>query len=748
MKDNEPKKQDEKQDDRSSQDAALVEYWLGECERSGKQQPKGMWKKAEVRHNVDDTREHSYVDYESGQEVSVGDWPVVNDLRNHVEGSMSYLDQMRPSFSVLPTKAFTLDDNVQKQAECEQAYIDYVWTEQKMQPVESMKLHSALLRNIGVTLPCFDFKKWMPDLKYLPIEQCRFDPDCKGIWPNVSWFAYYEDISMQLLLSLHEDLTQEERASVQKKSNSSLSDEEQREASDEKKAKHSIVRLWHIFAQNDAAVRDGQDDPDKIKSFSDELQLNIPRRYMQAVSGLKRFLIDDPAWPFELDRKEIPATVLQFNPDDKSLYGFTDHSQMERTDSMSDRIMTYIEQDCHNAAIRKFFGPEGSVITEEMVREYMESAETSYIPGAVDESGKPKILPASVGQINAGMKDSYEMVHEEAMRSSGQSELLAENMSDLKEVTALGVKYHEAKLHQRVNRRLSGPRGYESSILEDAVKLLEIAHQKVPRLSLVSVKEMVEVPNTELGVMQEQEQETLKTLPWEEACQAIQNGGTLVKLGVDGIVGQELAQYWLTTDDKPMIYFKLSTNISVVPGSTRSITSTEKVAALTDFYVNALFPTLYQPMMMFDKAAKFLKYIAQLSGSVDKVEQFIPTEEEIQQSMQQQQQVQRQQVQQQMEMEQQKFQMQMEMEKTKLGMEQQKMQMEIESEQKKTEMELQGKAAEQQMNLVGKQNEMEMSAVQAEQNMETQSKMSDMKLKAAAQAAKQKKKEKPKNAPV
>jgi hypothetical protein len=701
-----------------------------------------MWKKAELRHNVEKVRNIS-INSEEAKQIDA-EWPVVNDLRNHIEGSMSYLDQMRPSFSIVPAKPYLLDEQKIKQAECDSAYLDYVWSEQKMQPIESMKLHSALLRNIGVTLPCFDFKKWMPDLKYIPIEQCRFDPDCKGIWPSVAWFAYYEDISMQLLLSLHEDITLEERKTIKK--NSSLSDEEQREASDEKNAKHSTVRLWHIFAQNDAAVRQSEDKDDTIKSFSDELQLNVPRRYMQVVAGMKRFLIDEPQWPFELDRKELPVTILQFNPDDKSLYGFSDHSHMERTDEMSDNVMTYVEKDCHNSAIRKWGGPDGTVITDENVRSLIDSSDDIYIPNSIDVAGKTKILPLSVGQINPGMKDSYLMIHEEAMRSSGQSELLAENLADLKEVTALGVKYHESKLNQRVNRRLSGPRGYESSILEDAVKLLEIAHQKVPRLSLVAVKQVNEIPNLDTGMMEEKEQEVIQSLPWDQACGAIQQGGTLVKLGVDAIVGPELAQYWMTTDDVPMIYFKLSTCISVVPGSTRSITSSQRVADLSDFYINILWPTIYQPTMALVKAAKFVRYLAQLSGSIDKADQFIPSEEEIQQSLQQQQQAQQQEVQQQMELEKQKMDMQMQMDQQKMQLDQQKGQMDLQLAQSKMDMErqkmgmeLQGKAAEQQMDLEGKQSEMEMSEQQAEQNTQMQTKMSDLKIKQATQQAKIKK---------
>jgi hypothetical protein len=738
------KKSDENQADPSAPVTELVEFWIGECERAGKDQPTGMWNKAQKRYAVEDSRNISILDPDKDSTV---DFPVVNDLRNHVEASMSYLDQTRASFSVTPSRAYTLDQNKQKEAQCEQAYLDYIWGEQKMQPVESMKLHSALLRNIGVTFPYFDFKKWMPDLKYIPAERVRFDPDCKGIWPEANWCAYYEDVSVDVLRSLHDDLTPEELKTVRKLAKSSLTDDQQKEASEEKKAKHSVVRLWHIFAQNDAAIRVPDESKlDEKKSFADELQLNVPRRYMQAVGGLKRFLIDEPKWPFDLDRKELPFTTLQFNPDDGSLYGFTDHAQMERTDEMSDAVMTYIEQDCKNAAIRKFGGPDAAVISQEDIKTFIESPETTYQHGLVDEAGKAKVIPLNVGQINPGMKDSYETIHEEAMRSSGQSELLAENLADLKEVTALGVKYHESKLHQRVNRRLSGPRGYESSILEDAVKILEIAHQKVPRYSVVAVKTPMETPDIESQMMVTQEKEILQSLPWDQACSAIKNGGTLVKLGVDSIVGPELAEFWLTTDDVPMIYFKLSTSTTVVPGSTRSITSSERVADLSDFYINILWPTIYQPTMNLGKAAKFVTYLAQLSGSIDKVEQFIPTDEEIQQSMQQQQEVQQQQANQQMELEKQKMDMQMQVEGQKLEMEKQKMGMELQSQQAKMQMEqqgqqmeLQGKAVEQQMNMEGQQQSMQMEQRKAEMNAENQSKVADQKLKTMTAQSKLKK---------
>lgn len=598
--------------------------------RAGKQQPTPMWEKAEKRYGAREVRCRDITDKTEDNSA----WPVVNDIRNHIESSLSYLDQTHPSFAVVPSRPYLNSEFHIRQAECEQAYLEYIWSEQKCQKAESRKLQSALLRNMGVTMPVFDHKKWMPSLKYLLPRQIRLDPDCQGDDQTMGWQAYYEDISLDMLQSMHPELDAEDLKKINSKAKSTLSEEDQRAASQEDVKANALVRVWHIFARNDAATRNPNEDGIKKKpDLADELQLNTPKRYIQLADGLDRPLMDKPQWPFELDHNEMPMTLMSVNFEDDDFYGFTDHAQMERMDMMSDSVMVNIENDAHDAAMRKYGGPDTSTLGEDMVRIYLEDDSRMYIPNAVDEAGKERIKLLTPIQINPSMKDSYELMHEESMRASGQSELMAENLADLKEVTALGVKYHENKLHQRVNRRLAGPRGYEQSILEDAVKILEIAHQKVPRYSVVAVQQMVEEPLD--GMMVSKPQEVLQSLPWPDACKAVGAGGTLVKLGIDSIVGEELSHYWLTSEDVPFEYFRLSTCLTVVPGSTRTITNAEKVASLTDFYVNALFPTFYQPLMRFDLAGRFLKHIAQLSGSIDSVERFIPTDEEINQSVQQ-----------------------------------------------------------------------------------------------------------------
>jgi len=80
---------------------------------------------------------------------------------------------------------------------------------------------------------------------------------------------------------------------------------------------------------------------------------------------------------------------------------------------------------------------------------------------------------------------------------------------------------------------------------------------------------------------------------------------------------------------------------------------------MQDFYINVLYPTIYQPMNRLDLAVNYLNHIGKLRGFTN-MDMYLPKVEETQQfaqqqqqMMEQQQQVQQQQAEQQMQMEQQ-----------------------------------------------------------------------------------------------
>lgn len=607
---------DERNVEKESVDRRIYKYWMSAFKRAEKQIPKKDWEAAEKRYRADD---------EGDKQKK----PVVNSLRNHIEVSRAYLDQRDPAFKVSVAPAYSDDADAKGQAQCELKYLEFVWAEQECQKAQSQKLDSALIRNIGFTMPVFDMKKWMPGLRYMPAADVRLDPDCGGLIERASWMAYKEDISIEQLMADVRDITQDEVDAIKKANPSVLSEEENKDVSETDKELYLSVTRWHVFARNDAAVRDYEKmekgDETKPESLVDELKLKTERRYLQFVEGIKRPVKNSKQWPFDLDHNEFPITLFDLNQVPEDLYGFTDYKQMERMDIMSDTVMRYIEQDSYYAAITKYLGAaEKGMPPEEQINNFLNNSERAFLANMIGEEGKPLMQEMKVSTPTEILVSYYNLYHEQSVRASADSELAIESVESYKDVTAMGVRADMERRHQRNNRRLGGPRGYEKSIQEDAVKILEIAHQFVPRVSVI------DSGTDETG------EPILNSLPWPDAQQAILAGGHLLKLGIDAIVGEEFSKFWKTSEELPMVAIRLSTKVHITPGSTRNLTQAQQAAELTQFYNETLYPTLYQPMARYDLAADFLKHIAMFMQGLDKMEDFLPKKEEIDQFAQQQ----------------------------------------------------------------------------------------------------------------
>lgn len=609
---------DEPNIEKESTDRRIYDYWMSAFKRAGKKIPKKEWDAAETRYRADDKNDEQ-------------NKPVVNDLRNHIEVSRAYLDQRDPAFKVIVSPAFADDEEgaAQGQADCERKYLEYVWGEQECQAEESQKLDSALIRNIGFTMPVFDMKKWMPGLRYLPAGDVRLDPDCGGLMKRASWVAYREDISIETLMA-DVKITKDEIELIKKKNASVLDEEEQKDVGDGDKELYLSVTRWHVFARNDAAVRDfakmESEQETEPESLVDELKLKTERRYLQFVEGIPRPVKDADKWPFDLDHNEFPPTIYDLNQVPEDMYGFTDYKQMERMDTMSDTVMRYIESDAFYSAITKYAGgSEKGMPSKETIDNWLNNSERAYLPDMLGEDGKPLMQEIKVATANQALVEFYNLFHEQSVRASADSELAIESVESYKDVTAMGVRADMERRHQRNNRRLGGPRGYEKSIQEDAVKMLEIAHQFVPRHSVI-----------DMGVGDDKKP-ILKSLPWPEAQQAILAGGHLLKLGIDAIVGEELSEFWKTSEELPMVAIRLSTKVHITPGSTRNLTQAQQAAELTQFYNETLYPTIYEPMGRYDLAAEFIKHIAMFMQGLDKMDDFLPTGEDVKAYQQQQQ---------------------------------------------------------------------------------------------------------------
>lgn len=606
----------------------ICRYWASNIKRARKAQPKDNWDKAEKRFRAG-----------GGED---GDRPYVNDCRKQHEASMSFLDQQDAGFKVTPTAGWMNDPTALKQAECDAAYLKRIWVEQKCQKACSRKLNDALLINNGTTLVQFDVKKWMPHLRYLPQKNVLRDPDSGGLSEEAGWEGYEEDVPVEQFRSWHPDIDEKVFKDIVQKAGSVLKDEE-RDAIDEADVPmYQTVKVVHIYARNASAIRqeEKQDTPSEVTPppvpLAEELQLTTPKRYMQYVDGWPALIVDEPAWPLDLDDDEFPPTHLQFNQLNNDSYGFTDYQQMERLDQLGDDVMRDLGMASFWAAVTKFLGTHSQAISKEDIDNFLNEPRTSALLDMLTAEMKPKLVPMQRGRIDPAQMQLYDKVQEATKEASSLTETLSNaDAQTFKDVTAIAARIADANMHQRINRRLGGPWGYEQSIAEDAIKILEVAHQLVPKLSSVAVIEQLPVMDEFTGepVLDEkgqpvlgEPQENVKELPWNEARVALAQGGTLIKLGVDAIVGPELFQYWPYRESPKQ--WKLNIKIIVEPGTTRMVTRQQQAAAMKQLYVE-IFQPFYAMLANIDPGTgmkfmrDFLEFVGRLAQVPD-IEQKLP----------------------------------------------------------------------------------------------------------------------------
>lgn len=606
----------------SADELQVWRYWQNCIKRSIKAQPKAEWEKATKRLKAESYQEKS---------LTISNEPYVNGFRQHYEALKSFLDQADASFSITPTQGLLEDPVALKHSEADSAYLRYIWDERKCQPKESKKLDSAIVKNLGVTMPCFNRKTWMPFLKTIPAENFLFDPDCHNIRDEAQWEGYFEYITVETLKAQNPKLTEAEIDEIKKVGGNLLDEKDKKETDENDQPMFNVICVYHIFARNDAAIRKMKDDKEQIPGEEEleKLIMTTPRRYIKLCGGYQKPLLDEEGWPYDLDDDEFPTTILSFNTPSEDLYGFTDYKQMKRLDDMCDNIFADVEKSAYWAARKKFGGtPEAEGLAKTIVDNFLNDPKTSYLPNVIDSTGKQKLQEIVVSAFNAALVDAVKLTDQMRDKASSLGELVSETAAEYKDVTAIAARIHDANIHQRVNRRLGGPEGYEKSITEDATKLLEIAHQYVPRFSEV----LVNVPKQALNPKTDEFENTgetypeIQSLPWLEATQAMQNGGKLIKLGVDVIIGQELALSWRTADEVPSRVFKLSTTVRVVPGSTRQVTQEQRAAMLKQYYQDIYSP-LYETLGRRDLAVKFLEKIGNLIGLGD-AKTYLPNPDE------------------------------------------------------------------------------------------------------------------------
>jgi len=589
-------------------DKDLYQYCMNWIKRSKKKQPIESWKRAEKALLIDEEKTGEKSPYLSGNRLLY-------------ESLKSYLDQQDPTFDVVPTSAYFGDEFTLKATECDKKYLDYIWVEQCMQKTQSQKLDSALIRNYGCSLLGFDTKKWMPKLSFIKAVKVYPDPDCDGIKEKAKAIAYEEDISVEEFISKYE-ISDEDIKSVLSKAGNVLTSDEQTALPENVDGKmFKTIKIYHIFAKGDAAVRKTGDENEVPKDKDvKSLVLEESKRYLQFAEGYEKSLFDGE-WPYDIDNNEFPINELMFNTVAGDYYSYTDNDHMSRIDAFCDNLMSDIEWNAQLTGRKKFgSSPLGADLSKTDVDDFLNNPKTTYLQNLLDANGNSKIVQVDVGKFEYPLMQAYDMARKARNEASALGELLSNTAESFKDVTAIAVRVQDANAHQRVNRRLSGIFGYEESIREDAVKILEIAHQYVPKYSVVEVS----TSNTNELTGEVSVGSELRSLPWQEAILDIRQGGKLIQLGVDAIVGSQLAEFW--REGQPQIEFKLSTNVRVKKGSTRDVTQENKAATMKVYYTEVLMP-LYEATNRLDLAAEFAKRMGQMAG-IEHIDELVPSQED------------------------------------------------------------------------------------------------------------------------
>jgi len=202
----------------------------------------------------------------------------------------------------------------------------------------------------------------------------------------------------------------------------------------------------------------------------------------------------------------------------------------------------------------------------------------------------------------------------------------------------------------KLKRRLEAYEGAQSEI---ARKTMQTAHVILPQSSRVEVLEpilfdamdpdsgeMIQVPTGEMQAVMYGEPPT-PPLPWAEAQERLKDpGAELIYMGVDAMVGEEKAQFWV--DDMPLDLVRRSVKVTIERSSTTRRENLEQVDVFCEKVWAQLLGPLVQQILMADPvqamqitAAAIEKVVRMLD--LDQYEDLIPDPEQLGQMLQQQQ---------------------------------------------------------------------------------------------------------------
>ena len=543
----------------------IAKYFLGLVE-TGEVLPEEEWDEARLA-------------YEG--ESKKGSRPVTNRWRMRVDTQAAFLDEEPARVVVKARKPFADNPIAKKTAECDQEVLAWLCEEQGLRPEFGRWRHSADTSGLGWLLFSTDYRTSLPQAQQIENENVRWDADCNGNLTRAGWLAYFQMEAPEEVWKRNPelDLQKLKKAAVKPKDSpdaKELSGEalmkrsKGKEVAGESQAK---CKVWHIFARGVYALYDKEPlvaDKPHIERYRDRKGMREARRHIEVVEGFDGTIKDEDDWPagLGLGYDEWPVLRLAYQEAFNRAAGFSDFRHEQKCLELYERAVGGAARWMEGIYKILFGTRSGCKLTDEQVKEIMSSPDRMVMPGMVDERGEPMIVAIETGKYNAAMEqwpDQLKAIHEE---TSGLPKV---KMAEESDQTATAERIQADAASARSNVRL---RAWENALAEGQWRLLVMCHVILPKWSIVEdAAGQVQPP-----------------MPWAQAEQVLIAGGDLVQLGVDAMVGPELAQYW--QEHLPLDVLRLRLNVEIEHGSTQRAQRQEKIGTFIATYRMMIQPVL------------------------------------------------------------------------------------------------------------------------------------------------------------
>ena len=534
----------------------------------------------------------------------------INLWQTGVDTRISFLDEEPAKVTVVPQEGFANDELVIGRGQCETGVLKYLSDEQNDYQVIQDMLQSASITNMGWVVGCVDRRRMLPTIKFIENEQVVVDPDSGGRLRNANWVGYWEYVSPDMLLQDKEyqhlnpiKLRKSARLAPDDATGDFTNTERKRRdmAREVVGPKMKKCKIYRLFLRNEMALYD--DDPEAenpengphLERFRDKHGMDEPRRYVEVIEGYTDDVVkDEPAWPavFALDWDEWPFVPLIFREAHQKIGSYPDLRNEHK-------VLEYLEKammDANNVMAlhtnMKLGTRQGFSKTAAEIKRDIESQGVAVIEGVVDAQGNPMIVPLNFGDLDDEHLQWISLCREIHEKISGIPQLKRGEQDEQDKMTATEAQIisDAAESRMAVRRRL-----FEDAQCQIRRMLLQMAHVLLKRYSSVQlpapIPMMDELGNPIMGPDgQPQMRDTVDGLPWPEAEALVRQGGTLITLGVDAMVGPELAVYW--EDDIPLDVIRRSTRVTVERGSTQKRTRLLQEKAFRETYVQLVQPLL------------------------------------------------------------------------------------------------------------------------------------------------------------